>query len=291
MGTEWSRPTKYVVGVGLALFFVFVLYLSRSIIPLLVVAGLIAFAVNPLIRFLQEQLRFPRGPAIAVTYLAVLLLLPLAGLLLATAITQAIQFVISIDYATLVTSTSATLRDWLIQLQTWPIPFAPLDEYVDGLVDLVLETLSGANEAVDIQFPSFAELVSQLGSVLTITFGAVAGLLGNLFSSAIVFIFVFLSSIYLTTSAAGYRDAMVRALPERFRPEMLEYGLLGEERGDGSGDKQSRYDAGQGMVASIPLEHHHCLDDGTDHFGACGVGIGIKPGGGEGDEIGSQEDG
>lgn len=222
MGTEWSRPTKYVVAVGLALFVVFVLYLSRTIIPLLVVAGLIAFAVNPLIRFLQERLRFPRGLAIAVTYLAVLLLLPLAVLLLVTAITQAIQFVISIDYATLITNTSATLRDWLIQLRNWPIPFAPIDEYVDGLVDLVLETLSGANEAVEIQFPSFAELVAQLGSVLTITFGAVAGLLGNLFSSAIVFIFVFLSSIYLTTSAASYRDAMVNALPERFQPEAIE---------------------------------------------------------------------
>ncbi|NJM07741.1 AI-2E family transporter [Candidatus Gracilibacteria bacterium] len=54
------------------------------------------------------------------------------------------------------------------------------------------------------------------------SFGAVAGLVGNIFSSAILFIFVFLSAIHLTLSAARYREALVAALPEIYRPEIVE---------------------------------------------------------------------
>lgn len=94
--------------------------------------------------------------------------------------------------------------------------------YVLSLSGSVIPLLVGAGAVVRPQLPSLPELAGQLGSALTITFGAVAGLVGNIFSSTILFIFVFLASIYLSTSAASYREALVAALPAAHQPEVRE---------------------------------------------------------------------
>jgi predicted PurR-regulated permease PerM len=222
LGTAWSRPTKYVVGVGLVVFGVFILFVSSSVIPLLVVAGLLAFTVRPVIGLLHHRLRMPLGVAVGLTYLAVVLLLPLAALVLLSAIGQALAFVFGIDYEAAIGGFVGAMQRWMEGLKAWEIPFGPLDAYVDGVADAVLVALSGAGQVTQPAIPPLSELADQLGSALTVTFGAVAGLVGNIFSSAILLIFVFLSAIYFTLNAGRYRDAMVAALPAAFQPEVVE---------------------------------------------------------------------
>jgi len=67
MNTAWSKPTKYIAGVGLVLLGIFVLYLSRSVIPLLIIAALIAVIVRSVIEWLYCEFSLPRGVAIAVS--------------------------------------------------------------------------------------------------------------------------------------------------------------------------------------------------------------------------------
>jgi hypothetical protein len=66
MNTAWSKPTKYVVGVSLALLGIYILYLSRPVIPLLIVAALIAVIVRPIILWLHLRVHLPRGLAATV---------------------------------------------------------------------------------------------------------------------------------------------------------------------------------------------------------------------------------
>ena len=81
MNTTWSRPTKYIVGVGLVLLGIFILNLSRPVIPLLVVAALIAVIVRPVILWLQSRVHLPRGLAVGLVYLGLAILVPLVILL------------------------------------------------------------------------------------------------------------------------------------------------------------------------------------------------------------------
>jgi predicted PurR-regulated permease PerM len=219
VSTEWSRTTRYIVAVSLVLLGIFVIYISRNVIPLLIVAALIAFVVSPLVRMLHEGMRLPRGLAVGIVYAAVLLLLPLVTLLLLTAITQVLNFLLSVDYETAFANFVASTRQWLSDLKNWQIPIEPIDEYVDEIIDSGLGALSGASEAVEPQVPSLPDLVADLG---TVSLGAVAGFVGNIFSSAILFLFVFLSSIHLTVSAGRYRDAMVAVLPAAYQSEAVE---------------------------------------------------------------------
>ncbi|PDV97866.1 AI-2E family transporter [Candidatus Chloroploca asiatica] len=221
IGSTWTRPTRYVVGIGLAIFGVFLLFISNSVIPLLVVAGLLAFTVRPVISLLHERLRLPYGLVVGLTYLVVLLLLPLAALILLSAIGQALAFVFNLDYERAIDGFTNAVQGWMEGLKAWEIPFGPLDTYVDAIADAVLVALNGASQVAQPEIPPLADLAEQLGSALTVTFGAMAGLVGNIFSSAILLIFVFLSAIYFTLSAARYRDAMVAALPKPYQPEVV----------------------------------------------------------------------
>ena len=74
MKTTWSRPTKYLLAVSLVLLGIYILHLSRSVIPLLVVAALIAVIVRPVILWLHRRLHLPRGPAVALVYLCLAIL-------------------------------------------------------------------------------------------------------------------------------------------------------------------------------------------------------------------------
>jgi predicted PurR-regulated permease PerM len=210
------------VAVGLVLLGIFVIYISRTVIPLLVVAGLIAFVVSPLVRLLHEQLGIPRGLSVGLVYAAALLLLPLATLLLLTAVTQVLNFLLSINYEAVFSNFITSTRQWLTDVKNWPIPIEPVDAYVDEIIDSVLGTLSGASEAVEPQVPSLPDLVADLGTALAVSLGAVAGVVGNIFSSAILFLFVFLSAIHLTLSAGRYRDAIISALPDAYQVEAIE---------------------------------------------------------------------
>jgi predicted PurR-regulated permease PerM len=113
MNTAWSKPTQYVVGVSLVLLGLVVLYLSRSVIPLLIVAALLAVIVRPVITWLHEGLRLPRGIAVAATYLGLAIIVPLAFVLVVPAVVKALQDVVGLDYAGLLVRGTAWLR------QTW----------------------------------------------------------------------------------------------------------------------------------------------------------------------------
>ena len=66
----WAPATKVVVGVGLAIAALLVVWLSRGVLGTLALSGLIAFLLAPLVRFLHQRARVPRGVALIATYVA-----------------------------------------------------------------------------------------------------------------------------------------------------------------------------------------------------------------------------
>ena len=59
-GTEWSEATKRTVAIAGILVGVFVLYISRPVIPFIVLAAIVAFLLNPIVVFFHTYLRMPR---------------------------------------------------------------------------------------------------------------------------------------------------------------------------------------------------------------------------------------
>ncbi|RMF47025.1 MAG: AI-2E family transporter [Anaerolineae bacterium] len=76
---QWSPQTKLVVSVLMLFFGVYLLYQFRALLPPLILAIVLAYAVSPIAVFLQSRLRLPRGLAILlgdIIFFAILLSLP-----------------------------------------------------------------------------------------------------------------------------------------------------------------------------------------------------------------------
>ncbi|TLN16655.1 AI-2E family transporter [bacterium] len=220
MTSDWSKPTRYIVGVGLALLGIFILYLARSVVPLLIIAALIAVLLRPLILWLQRGPHLSRGLAVALVYLAGLMLIPLLLALLIPAIVNAVTFVATLNYPSILDSVLQWFRATLIALKEMPIPVVRLNQFVDQTVDTILAGMNQESAVTLPALPSVTTILQSLGTALTTTFRTAAGVVGSLFSQITLLLFIVLSSIYISLSAHTYHDGFMRAVPQRFKTEI-----------------------------------------------------------------------
>lgn len=219
MNTTWSKPTKYLAGAGLVLLGIFILYLSRPVIPLVVGAALIAAIVRPVILWLQRRLDLPRGLAVGLVYLGLAILAPLVILLTFPTLIDTLDYVGNLDYESLLQSGAEWLRSTLLTIQAAQLPVAGLDAYVDRAVDMLLEAFQPISSPAAAP-PSLDEFLQQLSSALSSVVGAGANLVGEVISQAAKLGFVFLASIYISLDSHTYRSALLGAVPAAYRPEI-----------------------------------------------------------------------
>lgn len=221
MSTNWSIPTRYIAGVGLALLAILVLYLSRSVIPLLIIAVLVAVIVRPLILWLHLRARLPRGLAVAIVYLVVAILVPLALALAIPAIVDAVRYVLTLDYQTILQNIIESLRSTLTSIKIYQFPLSGVDLYIDQTADALLAQLgSGAAAPAAAAPASVPNLLQSFGTALTTTFRTAAGVVGTVISSITLILFTFLASIYVSLSAHTFYDTFMGSIPARFHPEV-----------------------------------------------------------------------
>jgi predicted PurR-regulated permease PerM len=217
--TNWGKTTRYIAGVGLAIFVIFILYQSRTVIPLLIVASLIAVIVRPIILWLHNSVHLPRSLSVILIYLIMAILFPLGVVLLMPTILDAGQFLQKLDYTTIIQNVITWLRDTLNAIKTKPLPTEILNVYMDHTADSLLKAL----DQTTIPQPGPAPVDSIIQSItetLSITVRTAAGVVSSLVSSIAQLLFTFLASVYISLNAHNFNDAILRVAPERFQPEL-----------------------------------------------------------------------
>ena len=109
----WSAPTKIAVAVGLVVFAGIVFWLSRDALPILAMAGIVAFLVAPMVRYLHRRLRWPRWLALAIGYIVVLVVTLLLVAILVVGVTQSLAG-INVD----------AMQDSMRSVATWFVDWA-----------------------------------------------------------------------------------------------------------------------------------------------------------------------
>jgi predicted PurR-regulated permease PerM len=206
--------------VGLVIFGIFVLRLSRELLPALVIAALIAVITRPVITWLNLRGRLPRGLAVVVVHLSVFIFFPLVLLIAVPTIVTAVNYVLSLDYSRLLLGVLEWLRAELGIIRGARLPVGTLDAYVDQIVTELLTSLQSSTPSAPPQTPSLATVLRSLGTALTTTFSTVTSLVGAVVSRLVLFIFIFLASIYMNLRSHTYLEAFLRALPPAYRPEI-----------------------------------------------------------------------
>lgn len=220
MKTDWNSTTKVIVCVGLFLFGLFLLYLSLSVLPLIIVAALIAFLLMPLVNFFHQRLKLPKGVAVLVTYLLATIVILLSPLIFIPPIVDGFQYLAGIDYQLLVDSALQRVENLLLALKEVNTYAVGFNINLDGIVDPALALLQEADTDITPAMPSIETILRSLRSALTTTYGLATNIAGTVFSGALTFIVTLLSAIYLSLDAPKFKAKFLEIVPEAQRPEM-----------------------------------------------------------------------
>jgi predicted PurR-regulated permease PerM len=221
MSTNWRTSTRTIAAISLAAASIFLIYVSRSIIPYLVIAALIAVIARPFILWLHQRARLPRGLAVGLVYLVGLMLVPLALLLTLPAIADSISFVLNLDYQSIFLNLLSWLRTNLAAIQAIVLPVPGLDQAVDQAIATLLKQLGQTTTSQTApQLSSLETIIQSLGTALQTTFRTAAGVVSLLFSQLTLWLFIFLSSIYISLGAHSYKDGFLGILPASYQPEI-----------------------------------------------------------------------
>ena len=167
---RWTAPTKYIMSVVLFLVVLGVLFIGRAIIPMVLIAAILALFVNPFILMLSRKLRLKWTAAVALTYVLVILVLLLIPLLLFPNMVSAMNFIINLDYQSLIDQISQTIAGISASVQQIPVINAVLVPLLDSL-QASLENLTSPVQpgTVTVTLSTLVnQLVSRMGALLNI---------------------------------------------------------------------------------------------------------------------------
>jgi len=77
MSKRWSDSTKRLVLAGVIIAFALTLYRFSAIIAPTLIAIILTYILNPVVKFIQTQTRLSRGWAVSILYLILVVLLSL----------------------------------------------------------------------------------------------------------------------------------------------------------------------------------------------------------------------
>lgn len=105
--------TAFFIGIGI--FFIWILYLARGILPPFILAAIFAYIFNPTVNFFSKKIKIPRVISVIIVYLILISIIIALGILLSQRIfTESSEITNYINYLLNTTrSQISTLPDWL----------------------------------------------------------------------------------------------------------------------------------------------------------------------------------
>jgi predicted PurR-regulated permease PerM len=217
MNAEWDGPTKRIAAIVLGVLFIYIIYLSRSVLPFLVIAALVAFLLVPVVSFFNQRLRIPKGLAVLLAYILLFLLLLLIPLILVPALLDAFGD-INIDLIAIVRVTLNWLNNTLESYRIVRVFDIVYD--LSPAIDPALETLANISPTQFI--PSIETIIASIPSTIQFTWGVASNVLGTLISYLLALILTLLFSIYMTVDGGKFIKAFIGLAPKSHRSEFTE---------------------------------------------------------------------
>ncbi len=228
----WDNITKRTIAlICLAVFGLF-LWLTADVLPMLVITGLLAFLIHPLVRFNEQRLLrwMPRGRRAFAVLLAFLF-----GIFLVIVVLTIVLPVVFSQVSSMIENLPQTLQTVSTELQrilSQPISFNNQPVLIEGkqVVPLeFLQTLTGAENASEILTPenvNVSGIFNQfLGSVGGLT-GQAFGVVGSAFTIGVNLLLLLVMIFYLGKDGGTFVEGFISLVPNSYQPDTRR--LLGE---------------------------------------------------------------
>ena len=153
------------------------------------------------------------------TYVLVGFALLVVPLVFLPHIINAVTFVLTIDFQSVIDNVLRWLIDTLTVWKASGLHFFGLVLPMQAAVDPVLQALQNPGAALP---TSFSSLTSILSSLLSFVSRGAAGVVGTVAASLLSLAFTLLASIYLSVDGPKMGRSLLDGIPETYRPELIE---------------------------------------------------------------------
>ncbi len=223
--TAWDTATKRTVLIVFLVLGALIFWISRPVLPILIVAGLVSYFLIPLVD-LCERLRIPRSVSTIVLYLMFLVLLILAPVLLIPILLSQLR-ALYFDVPKATENFLLFLQKSVAELPTSG-KILGLDVTFEGVVGQIQQTF--ANEiAVERFLPGAQQILDYVNQLLstatnvvssTATFGLTV--VGSIVSTVVFLLLLFFISLYLTKDAPRIQRYVEGLFPVEYYSEGVE---------------------------------------------------------------------
>lgn len=220
--TAWNESTKRTVLVVLLIICALIFWVSRPVLPILILAWIVSYLLSPIVDTCQ-RLRIPRSVSTIILYLLFLFLLILAPVLLAPILLNQLTAL----YFVVPTATDDFVRFLQDSVTTLPttVKVLGLDITIEGIVGEIQQAFAG-EFALEL-FPSttqqFLNYLNQLLSTATNIVGGTATigsfLVGGILNAVLFLLFLFFLSLYMTKDAPLIRQYVEDLFPAEYYSE------------------------------------------------------------------------
>ena len=223
--TEWDTATKRTVLIVLLVVGALIFWISRPVLPIVIVAGLVSYFLIPIVD-LCERVRIPRAVSTIVLYLLFLVMLILAPVLLVPVLlSQLTDFYFDVPKAA--ENTLLFLQESVAELPT-NAEILGLEITFEGVVGQIQQTL--ANEiAVERFLPGAQQILDYINQLLSTATNVVSStatigltLVGSIVSTVIFLLLLFFISLYLTKDAPRIQRYVEGLFPVEYYSEGVE---------------------------------------------------------------------
>lgn len=220
--SRWDRSTKRTVLVIMLVALVFIIYISRPIIPMVLIAAILAYLLNPIVN-LGQRLRIPRPVTTLAIYLLIIALLALSPLIFIPAVIDQLRSLAAFD----VPGTARAVIDWGNQTLRGLPENVVIIGYQLPVAALVREVQANSQQA---QFvPSVDDILGYIQQFLSATTNVVGStatigfnVVGTVFSTFLAILVTFFVSLYMTMDAPLIQTYFHSLFPTSYRSELAD---------------------------------------------------------------------
>ncbi len=213
---RWTAPTKYIMSVVLFLVVLGVLFIGRAIIPMVLIAAILALFVNPFILMLTRKLRLKWTAAVALTYVLVILVLLLIPLLLFPNMVEAMNLIFNLDYEQLIDQAGQTIAGISASIQSVPVVNVVLVPLLNSLQAALENFASPAQVPSEQVTVTLATLVNQIVSRMGALVNVLSPVVTLVVSAFFTLLMAFQMSLASNHISGWYPDLIPPAYKEEY---------------------------------------------------------------------------
>lgn len=227
---KWDISTKRMVLGILLIVIIFIIWLSRPVVPILIFSSIVAYLLKPIVD-LAERIRIPRAASTVLLFLLLVVASIIVPIVFAPILVEQLGLLISFDRNAIVQDLVAWIEQSLANLPQEDVVITLIG---DRTFTIPLgETVKQAQESIErfTFIPTLAEILNYfqtavgtatnvVGSATAISFTVVGGIVQFLVTTILVFVV----SLYLTKDAPKIRAYVEDLFPRSYQPELV--GLL-----------------------------------------------------------------